>query len=75
MTSTNDKLYELKDKLEEIADTAQKEHSNRRTMDKMYADWEPLTFGCRDWAGKSYILDGEDVEILQTMLDDHLIKT
>jgi len=41
----------------------------------MYAEWEPVNFGCKDWGGKSYILMGEDIEILETILDDHLIKT
>jgi len=41
----------------------------------MYSEWEPVTFGCKDWGGKSFILLGEDIEILETILDDHLIKT
>lgn len=35
----------------------------------------PLEFTCKDWKGFSFIIDGEAVELLQTVLDDHLIKT
>ena len=40
----------------------------------MNEDWAPVEFTCRDWKG-SYILDGEAVEIIQALLDDHIIKT
>jgi hypothetical protein len=35
---------EKKDELEEIADTAQKEYSNEKILDVMFADWAPLEF-------------------------------
>jgi dynein heavy chain len=41
----------------------------------MKDEWIPLNFDVKDWKGFSYILDGEAVEVLQTFLDDHLIKT
>ena len=40
----------------------------------MQEDWEPMEFTCRDWKG-SFILDGEAIELLQQLLDDHIIKT
>ena len=40
----------------------------------MLRDWEPIEFTPKEWKG-SAILDGEAVEILQTTLDDHIIKT
>jgi dynein heavy chain len=40
----------------------------------MLKDWEPIEFTPKEWKG-SAILDGEAVEILQTTLDDHIIKT
>jgi len=47
-----------------------------KTMKKMRDDWEPLEFACRAVPDKeSYILDGEAVELIQTTLDDHIIKT
>ena len=52
-----------KNKLEEISETASKEYSNERTINKMNEDWEPMAFTCRDWKG-SFILDGEAVELL-----------
>lgn len=33
-----------KNELEEIADTAQKEYSNEKILDVMFADWVPLEF-------------------------------
>ena len=62
-----------KDKLEEISEAAQKEYSNEKTLNKMNEDWAPVEFTCKDWKG-SYILDGEAVEIIQALLDDHIIK-
>jgi len=65
-----------KDKLEEISDRASKEYSNSKIMQKMKEEWEPLEFTCHEVPGKdSYILSGEAVEIIQTILDDHIIKT
>lgn len=40
----------------------------------MWKDWEPIEFTPKPWKGCA-ILDGEAVEILQTTLDDHIIKT
>jgi dynein heavy chain len=42
----------------------------------MQEEWKPLNFGCITVEGKdSYILNGEDIELIQTVLDDHIIKT
>ena len=68
------KIQKYKDKLEEISETASKEFSNEKTLEKMHDDWAPIEFACRDWKG-SYILDGEAVEVIQALLDDHIIKT
>lgn len=47
-----------------------------KIMEKMEKDWEPLEFTCKEVPDKeSYILDGEAVEAIQTILDDHIIKT
>lgn len=40
----------------------------------MNEDWAPMEFTCKDWKG-SFILDGEAVELIQALLDDHIIKT
>jgi len=45
-------------------------------MTKMKDEWQPLEFSCVSVPGKdSYILSGEALEILETVLDDHIIKT
>ena len=40
----------------------------------MNEDWSPMEFTCKDWKG-SFILDGEAIELIQALLDDHIIKT
>jgi dynein heavy chain len=69
-------VEKFKDKLEEISERASKEYSNHKTMAKMKDDWGPLEFTCQEVQGKdSYILNGEAIELIQTTLDDHIIKT
>jgi dynein heavy chain len=68
-------ISQYKDKLEDISETASKEYSNERTLAKMHEDWSPLEFTCKDWKNGSFILDGEAVEVIQQLLDDHIIKT
>ena len=40
----------------------------------MYADWEPLRWECKGHKD-TFILDGEAIENITVVLDDHLIKT
>jgi len=63
----------FKEKLEDISDSATKEYSIQRTLEKMAADWEPLNFDTKDWR-ETFILDGEAVELITTQLDDNIIK-
>ena len=67
-------IAQFKDKLEDISETASKEYSNERILAKMNEDWAPMEFTCKEWKG-SQILEGEAIELLQTLLDDHIIKT
>jgi dynein heavy chain len=60
--------------IEEISDVAQKEHSNQTLLHNMYADWVPLRWECKEFKD-TFILDGEAVENITVVLDDHLIKT
>jgi dynein heavy chain len=60
--------------LEEIADTAAKEYKNETMMKDMRDGWSEVNFMCKKWKD-SYILEGEAVEEIQTLLDDHIIKT
>jgi len=62
------------EKIEVIADTSRKEHQNKKIMGTMKEEWGPIEFTTKAWRG-SYILEGEAVENLRTLLDDHLIKT
>lgn len=69
-------MADYKDKLDEISDQASKEFANKNTMNNMKKEWEALSFDCKMLPGKeSYILNGEAVELIQTALDDHIIKT
>jgi dynein heavy chain len=47
-----------------------------KTMAKMKEEWDPLAFTCKAVPDKeSYILEGEAIEAIQAVLDDHIIKT
>jgi len=62
--------------LEDVSETASKQFSNENTMKKMKEEWKPLEFTCTIPTGKdNLILSGEAVEAIQTVLDDHIIKT
>ena len=67
------KVEKIKDKLEEISETATKEYSNERTLNKMNEDWAPMQFLCKEYRG-SFILEGEAIELITALLDDHIIK-
>lgn len=69
-------IKEKREVLEQISDTASREYNNETIMQKMKEEWEPLLFTCKEVAGKeSKILAGDAVELIQTILDDHIIKT
>jgi dynein heavy chain, axonemal len=53
------KIEKYKDKLEEISETASKEFSNERTLNKMN-DLAPMAFLCKEYRG-SFILKGEAI--------------
>ena len=58
-------ISQYKDKLEDISETASKEYSNERTLQRMHDDWAPQEFTCKDWKNGSFILDGEAIEVIQ----------
>lgn len=69
-------IENYKNELEEISDTASKEYGNKNMMVKMKGDWTDLAFTCKEVPEKeSYILEGQAVEDIQAVLDDHIIKT
>lgn len=68
-------MQNFKETLEEISDRASKEFTNKNIMKKMKEEWQELSFDCKMLPGKeSFILNGEAVELIQTALDDHIIK-
>ncbi len=72
-TLKNIDLERVTSKLEDIADVATKEYGNERMLAQMKEAWEPMEFACKEWKG-TFILDGEAVELIQALLDDHIIK-
>jgi dynein heavy chain, axonemal len=67
------KIEQFAEKLDEISETASKEFSNERTLQKMSDDWSPMEFLCKEYRG-SFILEGEAIELITALLDDHIIK-
>eukprot|EP00803_Ostreobium_quekettii_P008972 evm.model.scf_437EXC.9 EVM.evm.TU.scf_437EXC.9 scf_437EXC:49472-57192(-) len=64
------------DKITEISDTASREWSIERALQKMFEEWEGLCFELGDWKDTgTYILKGGPVEEAQTLLDDHIVKS
>jgi hypothetical protein len=39
----------------------------------MEEDWAPMAFNCKEYRG-SFILEGEAIELITALLDDHIIK-
>lgn len=62
-------------KLDEIADFAFKQYENENYLKNMKKDWGPKIFATKDFKGVAPILEGEGVEELTQLLDDHIIKT
>ena len=62
--------------IDEIAQSASREFSNYKMLEKMEKDWEPMRFELKDWGEtKTYILLGGAVEIIQTLLDEQILTT
>jgi len=68
-------IIKYKNELGYISETATKQYANETMMSKMRSEWAPLEFSCTIPQGKdTFILSGEAVESIQTVLDDHIIK-
>ncbi|GBG65773.1 hypothetical protein CBR_g52364 [Chara braunii] len=62
--------------LDEISETATKEHTLERMLDSMENDWKDLRFELVPWGETGHaIFKGGPIDEAQTLLDDHLVKT
>jgi dynein heavy chain, axonemal len=62
--------------LQELSDSASREHALERQLDKMQADWVGVVFELAPWKHTGgCILKGASVEEVQQQLDDHAIKS
>jgi dynein heavy chain len=64
------------DELGDISEAASKEYQIEKTLDVQLSEWEPLVCEFKPWKDTgTYILAGGTVDEVQTLLDDHVIKT
>jgi dynein heavy chain len=68
------KLTQMNNEIEEIVDTASKEYSNEILLSNMKKEWKPIRWEVKEHKD-TFILEGEGVENIVAILDDHLIKT
>jgi dynein heavy chain len=68
------KVTSVNQEIEEVVDTASKEFSNEILLRNMKAEWKPISFDTKEHKD-TYILEGEAVENITAVLDDHMIKT
>jgi len=63
------------DQLQEISDSAAREHGLETTLTSMVEQWEPVVFELKPWKDTgSYIVAGGTVDEMQSLMDDHIIK-
>lgn len=63
-------------KITEIAEKAEKEYKNLQTLKGMYAGWDNIELKLKSWKdGPYYVIVGDSVDEIQTLLDDHIIQT
>jgi len=64
------------EQLVEVAQSASREYSNQKTLEKMEADWAEIRFELKDWSDTgTYILLGAAIEVIQQLLDEQTITT
>ncbi|KXZ48211.1 DHC-9 protein [Gonium pectorale] len=63
-------------KITDISDSASREWSIEKALDKMIADWQGLTFELGPWKETgTFILKGGPVDEALGLLDDHIVKS
>lgn len=69
-------MVEIAEELTEISVRANREFSNQNLLDEMEGEWKNIEIGLKEWADtKTFVIHGESVDELTTILDDHIIKT
>lgn len=69
------KLQEHVSKIEEFCVTASKEFSLEKALDRMEADWQPVTLDLKAYkTSGTHILSGASSDTAQGLLDDHIVK-
>jgi len=64
------------DALSEVSEAASKEQAIEKAVIQMKAEWKDMELGVKKWRETgTYILLGDSIEEIQTLLDDHLVKT
>jgi dynein heavy chain len=69
-------LEQFVEAIEDIAQSAAREFSNFKMLEKMERDWEPVQFELKDWQEtQTYIHLGAAIEIIQQLLDEQILTT
>jgi len=64
------------DALSEVSEAASKEHAIEKAVAQMKGEWSGVELAVKSWKDSgTYVLQGDSVEEVQTLLDDHLVKT
>jgi dynein heavy chain len=60
----------------EVSDSAGKEFQIESGLSAQVSEWEPINIELKEWSTtETYIVGGGSVDEVQTLLDDHVIKT
>jgi dynein heavy chain len=72
----NFKVDQYINEMEEISENASKEFTLENALTKMKKEWDSVKLVVINYKGRGVlILQGQSVEEIQTLLDDHVIKS